>query len=362
MLIQVEPLRRLVAAVFRRMGCPEDEAERIAHYLSKANLTGHDSHGVIRVPRYVEWISVGRLKPGMHVEALVDTPAITILDGKHGMGQTVGPESCRIGIEKAKQHGVAVVALRNAGHLGRIGDFAEMAVAEEIVSIHFVNVYSSLLVAPFGARDRRTSTNPIAIGVPTKDGKPFVLDFATALVAEGKVLVARQGGKAVPDDALVDSEGRLTADPSALYGPPPDVGFADPTKGPGALRTFGEHKGSGLSLACDLLAGALGGSGANLGEVGLFHNGMLSIYLEPEMFGGRQALREEAQGYVDWIRAAGPIDADEPVAIPGDKERRLSAERTEDGIPLSDDTWNAILGAARTAGLEESEIETLLSD
>ena len=160
-----------------------DEAERIAYFLSKANLTGHDSHGVIRVPRYVEWLGTGRVRAGQHVETLVDTPAITLLDGKHGFGQTVGPEACRIGIDKALANGVAVVALRNAGHLGRIGDFAESAVEAGLVSIHFVNVHSSLLVAPFGGADRRTSTNPIAIGVPTSDGKPFILDFATSMSA-----------------------------------------------------------------------------------------------------------------------------------------------------------------------------------
>lgn len=360
MLVTVTSLKRLVQAIFVEAGCPDDEAVRIAHYLSKANLTGHDSHGVIRVPRYVEWIGIGRVKPGQHVERLVDTPAITMLDGKHGMGQTVGPEACQIGIEKAEAHGVSVVALRNAGHLGRIGDYAEMAVKAGLVSLHFVNVHSSLLVAPYGGRDRRTSTNPIAIGVPTRDGKPFILDFATSMVAEGKALVARQGGKPIPGDALVSPNGTLTNDTSALYGPPPDDGYPDPTKGPGALRTFGEHKGSGLSLACDLLAGALGGSGANKGEVGIFHNGMLSIYLKPSFFGGEEALRDEAQAYVDWIHASEPADPDTPVMVPGDKERKLESERTANGIPLPEDTWNAILGAARSVGIDDGRINDLL--
>ncbi|MCB2053841.1 MAG: malate/lactate/ureidoglycolate dehydrogenase [Geminicoccaceae bacterium] len=360
MLVQVAPLRTLITAIFVEAGCPDDEAERIAYFLSKANLTGHDSHGVIRVPRYVEWLGTGRVRAGQHVETLVDTPAITLLDGKHGFGQTVGPEACRIGIDKALANGVAVVALRNAGHLGRIGDFAESAVEAGLVSIHFVNVHSSLLVAPFGGADRRTSTNPIAIGVPTSDGKPFILDFATSMVAEGKVLVARQGGKPVPGDALISPEGRMTNDPDVLYGPGPDPGSPDPTKGPGAMRTFGEHKGSGLSLACDLLAGALGGSGANCGEVGLFHNGMLSIYLDPKMFGGEQQLRDEAQRYVDYMRSSRPADPAAPVMVPGDKERKLEAERTRDGIPLPDHTWNAILGAARSAGLSDTRIDELL--
>lgn len=359
-LVQLKPLRRLVQATFEHSGCPVDEAERVAFYLSLANLTGHDSHGVIRVPRYVDWIDEGRLKPGMAVEVIVDSDAITVLDAHHGLGQTVGPQSAQMGIAKARKNGISIVALRHAGHLGRIGDYAEMAVEAGTVSIHFVNVHASLLVAPFGGRDRRTSTNPICIGVPSASGEPFILDFATSMVAEGKALVARQGGKPIPADALVGPDGQITNDTDVLYGPKPDAAYPNPTMGPGALRTFGEHKGSGLSLACDLLAGALGGSGANLGTDGVFHNGMFSIYLTPEAFGTGNSMAEEARAYVAWIKAAQPTAEAGEVLIPGDKERRLKAERTANGIPLSDETWDAILGAARRVGLEQTQIDQLL--
>lgn len=363
MLVQVAPLRRLVSAIFERCGCPADEAERIAFYLSRANLTGHDSHGVIRVPRYVEWIGDGRMVAGQTVDKLLDTPAVAVLDAKHGMGQTVGPQSARIGIDKAKEHGVALVALRYAGHLGRIGDYAEMAAEEGIVSIHFVNVHSSLLVAPFGGRDRRTSTNPIAIGMPSASGEPFILDFATSMVAEGKALVARQGGKPIPEDALVSPEGEQTNDTDVLYGPKPDTGSPDPKVGPGALRTFGEHKGSGLSLACDLLAGALAGSGANVGEEdGVFHNGMLSIYMTPEAFGTTDTMQTEAARYIEWIKASRPAADGGDVLIPGDKERQLTAERTADGIPLPEETWAAILAAASHVGMDQAAIDSALQN
>lgn len=359
MTIAVEPLRQLVAEIFLHAGCPPDEAERVAHYLVEANLTGHDSHGVIRVPRYVAWIEEGRLVPGRHVEVVLETPVIAVLDGGHGMGQTVGPEATRIGIAKAKEHGLAAVALRNAGHLGRIGDFAEMAIAAGLVSIHFVNVYNSLLVAPFGGASRRFSTNPVAIGVPTGDDAPFVLDFATALVAEGKVLVAHQGGKPVPPDALVDEEGRLTGDPRALYGDT-EGRYPDPTLGRGALRPFGEHKGSGLALACELLAGALTGSGINAGGQGTVHNGMLSIFLDPERFGVGDSFLEDVRRFVAWVKSAKPVDPVEGVLIPGDKERRTRAERLAHGIPLSDDTWQAILATARRVGLDDARIAAIL--
>lgn len=361
MRVAVEPLRRLVSAVFERAGCPADEAGRIALYLSKANLTGHDSHGVIRVPRYLEWLQQGRVRAGQHAELVLDGPSIAIVDGRHGFGQTIGPEACRIGIEKAKATGIALVAIRRSGHLGRIGDFAEMAIEAGLVSLHFVNAYNSVLVAPYGSRSRRFSTNPICIGVPTGDDRPFVLDFATSLVAEGKCLVAHQGGKPIPSDALVGPDGRLTGDTSVLYGPSDGGGYPDPRKGSGAMRAFGEHKGSGLALACELLAGALGGSGINADPDGPFHNGMISFYVDPRALGQGEGFFAEVRRFLDWIRAAAPIDPEVGVLFPGDKERATAAERLANGIPLPAETWGAILGAAHKAGLSQAEIDRLLA-
>ena len=358
--VQVEPLKRLLRVIFEGAGCPPDEAGRIAHYLTRANLTGHDSHGVIRTQRYVEWLREGWVLAGQHVEAVLDQGPLAILDGKHGMGQTVGPESAEIGIRKAREHGVAVVSLRNAGHLGRIGDFAEMGVEAKLVSLHFVNVFGSLLVAPFGGRDRRFSTNPVAIGVPTGTDEPFILDFATALVAEGKVLVARQGGPAVPVGALVSEAGELTNDPSVLYGEDRPGQYPDPRRGSGAMRAFGEHKGSGLALACDLLAGALGGSGVTRSSKGRVHNGMLSIYLDPVRLDTDHSFLRDVNDYIAWVKSAEPIEAGSPVIIPGDKERKLAAKRTAEGLPLPEEVWQSILTAARTAGLSPDRIDTAM--
>ncbi|MCX8101036.1 MAG: Ldh family oxidoreductase [Geminicoccaceae bacterium] len=359
--IAVAPLERLVAETFRRAGCPEDEASRIAYYLVKANLTGHDSHGVIRVPRYLEWLQQGRVHAGRRAALELDAPSIAIVDGRHGFGQTIGPEACAIGCRKAKESGIALVAIRRSGHLGRIGDFAELAIEQGLVSLHFVNAYNSVLVAPFGSRERRFSTNPICIGVPTGDDRPFVLDFATSLVAEGKCLVAHQGGKPIPSDALVGPDGRLTGDTSVLYGPSDDGGYPDPRRGPGAMRAFGEHKGSGLALACELLAGALGGSGINADPDGPFHNGMLSFYVDPAAMGrSEDAFLADVRRFLAWIRDAAPIDPEAGVLVPGDKERMTAAERRARGIPLSPDSWGAILGAARKAGLAPAEIDAIL--
>ena len=287
-------------------GILAEEARRIATYLTTANLTGHDSHGVIRVPLYVSWKKMGTVVPDQTVEVVVDTPSLAVIDGKFGYGQTVTPQAVRIGIEKCKKAGLAAIALRNAGHIGRVGDWAEMAAAEGLVSVHFVNAAGSLLVAPYGGVEKRLSTAPYCVGIPRKGQDPIVLDFATSVVAEGKVLVASRGGKKLPKGALVDADGTLSEDPAVLYGPHSAEGPRDHTKGTGAIRAFGEHKGSGLAFICELLGGALTGTGATSADR-RFANGMLAIYVDPKVIDTSNFFDGEISRYVDFIRATKPI-------------------------------------------------------
>ena len=206
---------------------------------------------------------MGSVVPDQTVEVVVDTPSLAVVDGKFGYGQTVTPQAVRLGIEKCKKAGLAAVALRNAGHIGRVGDWAEMAAAEGLVSVHFVNAAGSLLVAPFGGVEKRLSTAPYCVGIPRQGQDPIVLDFATSIVAEGKVLVASRGGKKLPKGALIDADGTLErGSGGAVWAAYTPDGPRDHTKGTGAIRAFGEHKGSGLAFICELLGGALTGTGA----------------------------------------------------------------------------------------------------
>src|ERR1700745_879779 len=335
--IKAENLINFVAEVFSHSESSPEEARRIATYLTTANLTGHDSHGVIRVPVYIRWKKMGSVVPDQTVERVVDTPSLAVIDGKFGYGQTVTPQAVRIGIEKCKKAGLAAVALRNAGHIGRVGDWAEMAAAEGLVSVHFVNAAGSLLVAPYGGGGEGLSRGPPFVGIPRRGRDPIVLDFATSIVAEGKCLVASRGGKTLPRGALIESDGALSEDPQVLYGPYAQDGPRDHTKGTGAIRAFGEHKGSGLAFICELLGGALTGNGATAPNRP-FANGMLAFYIDPQVVDTSNFFDGEISRYADFIRATRPMAGVDAVLIPGDPERRMRAERIANGVTLPADT------------------------
>jgi uncharacterized oxidoreductase len=354
--LQVKNLIDFVAEVFSHAGSSPVEAKRIAAYLTTANLTGHDSHGVIRVPVYIRWKKMGSVVPDQIAEVVVDTPSLAVVDGKFGYGQTVAPQAVRIGIEKCKASGLAAVALRNAGHIGRVGDWAEMAAAEGLVSVHFVNAAGSVLVAPYGGVERRLSTAPYCVGIPRQGQGPIVLDFATSIVAEGKVLVASRGGKKLPDGALIDLEGTLSEDPAVLYGPHSKDGPRDHSLGNGAIRAFGEHKGSGLALICELLGGALTGTGAT-GPNRRFANGMLAIYIDPKVIDPANFFDGEISRYVNYFKDTRPAAGIDAVLIPGEPEARMRADRSRNGVPLPDDTWAAIVNTAREVGVSELSIQ-----
>ncbi|MHA1529883.1 MAG: Ldh family oxidoreductase, partial [Alphaproteobacteria bacterium] len=342
--VAADGLRRMLTRIFAAAGAGAAEAEAIAANLVEANLTGHDSHGVIRTQRYLFWASNGTLVFGKSVETVSEAPGFALLDGGHGFGQVIGPQAVSIGIAKARDNGFALIGLRRAGHLGRIGALAEMAIAAGLVSVHFVNVANSVLVAPFGGAERRMSTAPVCIGVPNADGD-FVLDFATSHVAEGKVLVARKAGVPAPAGSLIGPDGAASTDPDMLYGPVVPGAVDNPRDGSGALAPMGAHKGSGLALACELLAGALTGSAPAMPGNNRSHNGMLSIYLDPALMDDGHGWAASVADYIAHVRACAPADPATPVMVPGDPERKRRAERLAGGVALAPDVWESLLAA-----------------
>jgi hydroxycarboxylate dehydrogenase B len=347
--IPPDPLTDFCAEIFARAGCEPEEAGRVSASLVDANLTGHDSHGVIRVPRYVDWVRTGDLVPNQSMERLVDTPVIGVVDGRFGFGQTMAPMAVDIGVEKARATGLSAISLRNSGHVGRVGEWAERAAAAGFISIHFVNAAGSILVAPFGGLERRLSTAPFCVGVPREGAQPIVLDFATSLVAEGKVNVASHGGKPLPSHALIGPDGAFSGDPALLYGSLTADGVRDHRHGAGAIRAFGEHKGSGLALLCELLGGSLTGNGATEPDR-KFSNGMFSLYLDPSQIDPSHVFDADMTRYLDWFRQGKAIPG-EAILTPGEPERASRAKRTQTGVPLPDEAWALIKATARSVGV-----------
>ncbi|MFN2646634.1 MAG: malate/lactate/ureidoglycolate dehydrogenase [Burkholderiales bacterium] len=345
------PLTRTIEAIVAAGGSRADEARLVAENLVMANLLGHDSHGIGMIPRYIDALLEGGLLPNQHPKATVDTGTLLALDGCRGYGQTIGREATQMAIERAKQHGSCIMTLANSHHLGRIGHWAEMAVAEGLISIHFVNVISHARVAPHGGRDARFGTNPCCIGVPLPGEPPFLLDFATSAVAQGKLRVAHNKGDKVPFGRLIDPEGNPTQDPRYAVVPP----F-------GAMLAFGEHKGYGMALACELLGGALSGGGtwhydeSNKQRV---LNGMLAIVLDPKRLGTAHAFEREARLFLDWLNKSRPAPGFDRVRLPGEPEREIRERRSRDGIPIDHTTWQEIQRTADKVKLPRERLETL---
>ena len=348
---QPAPLDRAIAAIIAAGGSADAEATHVATSLVESNLRGHDSHGIGMVPRYVEALLEGGLKPNQQVRVTLDSGALLALDGQRGFGQVIGDAAMHLAVARVKHAGSCIMALANAHHLGRIGQFAEIATTAGFVSLHVVNVLSRPIVGPWGGIDARFGTNPCCIGVPLPGEAPLLLDFATSAVAQGKLRVAHNKGEPVKEGLLIDDEGRPTTDPR--------FAVIDPL---GAMMPFGEHKGYGLAIACELLGGALTGSGtehgASKGERRVV-NGMLSILIDPARLGTADAFASNARAFLDWLRASRIAPGFDRVRIAGEPEREAHVRRSANGIPVDVTTWKAMGDAAEKLGLSRRRLDAL---
>jgi uncharacterized oxidoreductase len=333
-----DQLIRLAEDVFAAAGCKPVEARRVASHLVESNLVGHDSHGVIRIPSYVQWLQDGRVLANQSIDIVIQNDAIAVVDGRFGLGQTIGEQATQLGIDKSAKHGVSVIALRNAGHLGRIGDWAQMAADAGKISLHFVNTSGAgMLVAPFGGIDRRLSANPFTAGVPTGTDTPLILDMSACTTAEGKIRVALNQGAIVPDGCLIDADGKPTNDPRIFYGDPP-----------GAILPIAGHKGSGLSVIIEMLAGALtGGSCTNPKNASRVANGMLSILIDRSFFGSETAFFDEVQRFIEFVKSSRTVTENGEILMPGEMESRTKAQRLAEGIEIDDVTWEQIYATSQ---------------
>lgn len=350
MRLHAEPLTRIVADIFEKMGSPPEEASLVAASLVKANLMGHDSHGVGLVATYIRHFEEGLLKPGTPVQTARDDGAILMFDGQRGFGRRVGGEAMEAAAARCRDTGVVLMTLRNAHHIGRVGAYGEIAMEHGLISLHFVNVTDHApSVAPWGGGEARFVTNPICIAVPGTDRTPpTLLDMATSRIAMGKARVAMSRGERVGEGLMVDAEGKPTTDPSVMY--------RDPR---GALLPFGAHKGSGLALMCELLAGGLSGGGTIQPENPRRHsiiNNMFAILIDPARLVDMDWLRAEIDETVAYVKSARPADPARPVIVAGDSERARTAERGVEGIEINDEAWEEMMAAAERLGMSRPAV------
>ena len=346
-------LTKAIAAIIAGGGSTGTEAAKVASSLVESNLRGHDSHGVGMVPRYVGALLDGGLRANQQLTITLDGGSLLRVDGQRGYGQVMGEAAMQMAIERAAQGGSCILALANTHHLGRIGQFAEIAAAAGFISLSFVNVLSRPIVAPWGGSDGRFGTNPCCIGIPLPGEPPFILDFATSKVAQGKLRVAHNRKEAVAPGLLLDDGGHSTTDPRFAVMPPL-----------GAILPFGEHKGYGLAIACELLGGALTGSGTEQGVPRgdtRVVNGMLSIVIDPSRFGS-SVLAAESGAFLEWLRGSPPADGFDRVRLAGEPEREIRGHRLTHGIPIDATTWEAIGDAAEKVHLPRAAVERMARD
>ena len=338
--IKSELLTELATRLFVASGVPEPDAIVVAKHLVGANLRGHDSHGVMRVPQYLQFLREGKYHANVPLQILHETPAVVSADAGWGLGQVQAHRLLAKLLPKAELLGVASGTLRNCGHVGRLGEYAETAAERGMAFLASVNSHGAgRRVAPPGGTEGRISTNPICLGVPTATD-PVVLDFGTSVAAEGKVRVHYQKKEATPEGWLLDSNGQPTTNPAVLY--------EDPR---GTILPFGgnqTYKGFGLGLLLDLFTGGLSGGSCSHPDAPLagIGNTLLFVVFDPKQFGGADHFVKQTTGLTDFVRSCPTADGVERITLPGDPERDTKRQREQTGISIPDGTWKLLVDDA----------------
>lgn len=334
--VSQKDLQALTKNILKATKSNDEEADLVAEYLVRANLCGVDSHGVIRVPDYVQWVEEGKVKPNVVPKVVRDKGAVARIDAGFGYGQVAAKAGMELAIKKARDYGTGTVAVFNCNHAGRIADYPLLAAREDMIGITMVKAFGAI-VAPWGGKGGLLATSPLSFAIPAKTSLPIVGDFATSASAEGKIRVKYAREEKVPPGWLLDSEGKPTQDPGDLY------------KG-GALLTFGQWKGYALNLLMEATGGALTGAGILESFTGL--NGVLAQAISIDFFTDVEEFKTRIENLISAIRSATPADGFPEVLVPGDPETREMQKRMADGIPVEDKTWDRLVVVAKSFGIE----------
>jgi uncharacterized oxidoreductase len=335
-----DQLEALATRIFAALGVPDGDAAWVARLLVRANLRGHDSHGVIRVPQYAGSIRKGDTNPRPAMQVLHETPTTAIVDGDLGLGQVVARRATEVALEKARRQGLAAVGVRRSNHIGRLADYVELAAEQGYVGLIWANAPTAPSVVPHGGTSRRLSTNPLAVAIPGPGGGVAIsVDMATSIVAEGKVRVKRNRKERLPDGWAIDPDGRPVTDSEGFYGPPR-----------AGLLPAGGHKGTALGLIVEVLGGILSGEGAIGDRTGPVHNGTFLVLVEVARFLPLLDFTGQVTDLVRFVKSATPAAGGE-VLVPGEPEARSEAHRRAHGVPVEAETWRQIEEIAAELGV-----------
>ena len=344
--LQSAELSAFSSAIFAAAGARDEDARIVSEALVEANLMGHDSHGVMRQPFYVEWIEKGWINTQATFKIVTEADSFAVIDGDWGFGQVMGRKATELAIRKARENGVAIVAGRQCCHMGRFGEYPAMAAAAGMAAVLFANTHGGgKIVAPWGGVERRLSANPIAIGIPRKGDFPIVVDVSTCTIAEGKIRNMRTAGEPVPEGCIIDAEGNPTTNADDFYGPPE-----------GALLPFARHKGFALGLAGDILAGALSGAGCSRPDTQRVGNSFMLTLVDVDQMRGSDPFEDDVRGLVEYVKSSRRMPGVSEILVPGEPEERIRAQRAADGIPIHPDTWDSLCRVAEKYGLEAPRV------
>jgi len=339
-----DQLKEIGVRILDAAGSPHAESETVCEILVRANLLGHDSHGIMRVPQYVGEIRSGEIRPGTPIEIERETAAAAVIQAEQGWGHVIARKAMQVAIEKARQVAIGTVVVRGSQHVGRVGEYPTMAAEAEMIGLAFVNSYGRTgSVAPWGGAERRLSPNPIAFAMPSGGDWPVMVDITTSVFPEGKIRVTRYAGKQLPEGVIIDAEGNPTTDPAAFYGPPE-----------GALLPLGGivgHKGYALSLVAELLAGALSGAGCTGKEKEEKGNGVFFQAINIAALLPYEEFIQTVQEQIAWVKSAKPKPGVDEILYPGEPEYRTAQQRGAEGIPVEESIWQEMLETADSLGV-----------
>ncbi|MBW1710698.1 MAG: Ldh family oxidoreductase [Deltaproteobacteria bacterium] len=328
-----ERLRQAITELCLASGSPQEEADLLTGRLIKADLVGHPSHGIIRIPMYLGMIRIDLIKPGAVPSLSIDHGSIVVVDGNGAYGQVGAEHAMKVAIERGRAHGVAAVGVTNLGHIGRLADYAVSASQANCIGMVYTTCGGAAsLVAPFEGCSRRMATNPMAMAIPSDREYPIVFDMATSVFAEGKLRVMMAADKKAPDEALLDKEGNPTNNPRDFYAG-------------GTLLPLGGkqgYKGYLLNFMVEVLGGLLiNGGYIGREENAKFSNSTLMIVIDVEKFRKMSQFKTELEDLLKYLKET-PVAEGKEVLYPGEVEARKEAETLKSGIPLAEKTVEKI--------------------